>query len=379
MNESTTGFLRKKIASQEKDGLLRSLKTGFEGLVDFSSNDYLGLARSEELKEWIENEVRENKLGNGATGSRLLTGNDSYTMLVEKELAELFESESALVFNSGYTANLAVLSSLPQKDDTIIYDELAHACIKDGARLSLAKRYSFHHNEMDDLRLKLTKATGRIYIAVESVYSMDGDECPLEAIADLADEFDACIILDEAHSTGVRGKGGNGMAIQLDLHKRIPIRIYTFGKGMGVHGACVTGDRILKEYLVNFARPFIYTTALSPHSMASIRCAFRYLGEHAHLQEELGKNIKTFLLASSNLENKTNSTSSIQTYIVPGNQEVKVAAEQFRERGIDIRPILSPTVPPGAERLRICLHSYNTTDEINHLATQLVAYTKLNA
>jgi 8-amino-7-oxononanoate synthase len=309
---------------------------------------------------------------NGAAGSRLLSGNAEYTEEVETKLSAILKSDAALIFNSGYTANLAVLSCIPQKNDTIIYDELAHACIKDGARLSLAKRYSFRHNDLDDLERKMRQAQGKIFIAVESIYSMDGDQCPLQALITLAKKYNASIILDEAHSTGSYGPGGSGLAAALQLEEEIDIRIHTFGKAMGIHGACVAGSTALHNYLVNFARPFIYTTALPLHAIASIDCAFSYLSNNISLQNTLQGNVNVFLNHLSPQLKRTNSTSSIQTAIVSGNLNAKAMAERLRQSGFDVRAILSPTVPKGLERLRITVHTYNTEKQIINLAKELV-------
>jgi 8-amino-7-oxononanoate synthase len=308
---------------------------------------------------------------NGATGSRLLSGNSRLIEEVEDKLASIFESEAALILNSGYTANLAIFSSLAQRNDTILYDELAHASIKDGARLSLAKRFSFRHNDLNDLESKLKMANGNVYVAVESVYSMDGDECPLIELVALTTKYGASLVLDEAHSTGIRGSYGSGMATSLGLQKNIDIRLFTFGKGMGVHGACVAGSRNLIEYIVNFARPFIYTTALTPHSVMAIDCAFDYLNENLHLQSDLANNITIFLEGISDLHNRTPSNSAIQTVIVAGNSSVREASAKLQEQNFDIRPIVSPTVPTGSERLRICIHTYNTSNEIIKLTQEL--------
>src|SRR5688572_2333994 len=200
-------FLKSKLEKRRDENTLRKLSS-LSGLKDFTSNDYLGLARSEELFRLIQNKVETLPHKNGATGSRLLAGNNPYTEEVEQKLATLFKGESALIFNSGYAANQAVLSSIPQKGDTILYDELAHACIRDGARLSLASRFPFLHNDLNDLEEKLKRAQGNIFIAVESIYSMDGDQCPLKELIALAEKYNAIIILDEAHSTGIIGKNG---------------------------------------------------------------------------------------------------------------------------------------------------------------------------
>lgn len=371
MMNSASYFLEQRLKQQEALGLTRSLKTGLEALTDFASNDYLGLSRSADLSDRIHREYHENGLRNGATGSRLLTGNSSYTMAVEDQLADLFDAEAVLVFNSGYTANMAVLSSIPGKDDTIIYDELAHACIKDGARLSLAKRFNFRHNDLDDLESKMKKAVGRIYIAVESVYSMDGDICPLDELTGLAAKYNAAIVLDEAHSTGVMGKNGSGYAVETGVHDTIFARIYTFGKAMGIHGACVAGSKLLREYLINFARPFIYTTALSPHSIAAIKCAFEYLKDQPSLQTAFRENVFLFNSLAAKISAHPPFATPIKTVVVPGNYKVRQMAEFIQSKGFDVRPILSPTVPKGMERLRICIHSFNTKDDVRELSNAL--------
>jgi 8-amino-7-oxononanoate synthase len=363
--------LQERLNVREQEGLLRSLKYT-SALIDFTSNDYLGLARSESLFSQIQHALDLHiTKSNGATGSRLLAGNTKHYESVEAKLAEIFKAEASLILNSGYAANLAVLSSLPQRNDTILYDELAHACIKDGARLSLAKRFSFRHNDLDDLESKLKRAEGSIYIAVESVYSMDGDQCPLQELVTLAEMYNAFIILDEAHSTGVYGEHGSGFAVSQNLHDRIAVRIYTFGKAMGIHGACIAGSKELRNYLINFARPFIYTTALPLHSVTAIECAFEYLQNNIHLQQQLRDNITLYQQAVRELSNKTESNSSIQTAIFPGNAYSKKVATELQQKGFDVRPILSPTVPKGSERLRICLHTFNTQNEIEALAGAL--------
>jgi len=363
-------WLAGKLEDRSKKDLLRTLQ-GSNLRVDFTSNDYLGLARSEKLFHAIQQEQVNASGRNGSTGSRLLSGNLDIALAVERKLAVILQSQAALLFNSGYAANLAVLSSIPQKDDTIIYDELAHASIKDGARLSLAKKYSFKHNDLHDLEKKILRSTGKVFVVVESIYSMDGDECPLAEVTDLAKRTGCIIVLDEAHSTGVRGPKGAGIAVEKSLHDIVDVRIYTFGKAMGVCGACVAGSQFLIDYLVNFARPFIYTTAPSPHSITAIGCAFDFLSQNMRLQNILNDRVTLFVGMIGDIAHRTNSLSAIQTIIVPGNTAARKAALRLQHEGFDVRPILSPTVPQGSERLRICLHTFNTEQEVERLAGML--------
>ncbi len=363
--------LQQKLIERAEQNSLRRLSLG-KGMIDFCSNDYLGLARSTELAERIrvEYETQKGNL-NGSTGSRLLSGNTDYALKLEEELSFLFRAEKVLLMNTGYNANLAVLSAIPQKGDTIIYDELIHASLKDGYRLSFASRFPFKHNSLEDLESKLKKGKGDLFVVLEAVYSMDGDTAPLIAMVALCEKYGAFIILDEAHSTGIFGENGNGLACALGIEHKLFARIYTFGKGMGIHGACVAGSKILIDYLVNFARPFIYTTALPIHGLVSIKCAFDYLKKNPTLALQFSEKIIDF---KRNLPNKIvtsssyiESTSAIHVLKVSGNSEVKKYATALQAKKMDIRPILSPTVRAGEERLRICLHNYNTKEEMNLL------------
>ena len=369
--------LEAKLKERELAGNLRTL-TQSEGLIDFFSNDYLGLAKRKALFEAAEKELKQHFLTtnlNGSTGSRLLSGNSNYVIELENYLAVFFKAEKALIFNSGYNANVSILSSIPQKDDTILYDELIHASLKEGARLSFAKRFSFKHNDLADLEKKIRKASGEVYIVVESVYSMDGDFCPLEQLVELVERYKAHLILDEAHSTGLWGKQGNGLACDKGLEDKIFSRIYTFGKAMGIHGACIAGSQVLINYLINFARPFIYTTSLPPHSLASIKAAFELVKESYTLRATIFNKIAFFreelTKQLGDAGNLIESSSPIQVIKVQGNSKAKAVAEKLNACGFDVRAILSPTVKEGEERLRLCLHIYNEDEQLVTLAKAL--------
>ena len=359
-------FLKEKLDERKEKGLLRTLQEESE-LVDFLSNDYLGLARSEELAHRIESRIKSlGFLGNGGTGSRLLSGNHSAYTHLETFLAKLFETEATLVFNSGYAANQALVSSVAGKGDTILYDQLSHVCLKEGAWLSKAKSYAFQHNDLADLESKLTRAEGIVFVITESVFSMDGDEAPMADIIAVCKKHGAYLIVDEAHSTGTFGEAGNGWLLEKGLAQDVFARVYTFGKGMGVHGACVTGTKVLIDYLINFGRTFIYTTSLPPHSVVSIEEAFRYLGDHMELQSQLNNRIQLF---KSFVD--TPSYSAIQPILIPGNKAVRKVAADLQTAGFNVRPIVAPTVKEGTERLRICLHTFNDEEEIKGL-TELI-------
>lgn len=361
--------VRHKLKVQTEKDLYRTLRVMPRGMIDFTSNDYLGLGRSARLHRLIHERFQNlDPLRNGSGGSRLLSGNTELAEDTEHFLASVFGAEAALIFSSGYMANLGVLSSLPQRGDTIVYDEQAHACIKDGARLSAAQRHSFRHNDLHDLERKVRVGRGQIFIAVESVYSMDGDECPLHDLHVLAARYDAIIILDEAHATGAFGDRGAGLAASLGLQHRIPIRIMTFGKAMGVHGACVVCTKDIRNYLINFSRPFIYTTAFPPHSLVAIKSAFEYLASVDGLQNKLIEKINLFRRVFAG---GTGSKSAIQPVYIRGNERARMAAGNLQRQGFDVRPILSPTVREGAERVRICIHTFNEDSHVEDLAAEL--------
>jgi 8-amino-7-oxononanoate synthase len=367
--------LQLKLEEKSSQDNLRKL-TLAQAAIDFCSNDYLGLSGNAALSRQIQQVYGQLPFTqNGSTGSRLISGNSPYTVELEEELAGIFQAEKALLFNSGYSANTAILSAIPQKGDTIVYDEYIHASLKEGARLSFAARYSFRHNDMQDLAKKLEKAAGEKFVVAESVYSMDGDFAPLEEILYICRKYNAHLIWDEAHSTGIWGETGNGIACEKTLQDQIFARIYTFGKAMGVHGACIAGSTVLIDYLINFARPFIYTTALPLHSLVSIREAFRFLKVHKEVPQTLHARIALFAAELLNYPLlKTHwieSRSAIQAVKIGGNEKTKQIANQLQAANFDVRAILSPTVKEGDERLRICLHAYNTERDIVHLLAHL--------
>lgn len=348
---------QRNLQDRIEKGSLRSLLS-FDDHIDFWSNDYLGLAKIPHAVEIT-----------GSTGSRLISGNSKMVEHVEKEIAAHFQSEAALIFNSGYDANLGLFSSIPQKGDTIIYDELVHASVRDGIRLSFASSFSFRHNDVEDLRKKLQKAAGTIFVAVESLYSMDGDIAPLVEINQVCKEFDALLIVDEAHSGGVFGEEGKGLCDQLGISPEVFIRLFTFGKAYGAHGAAVCCSDEVRQYLINFARSFIYTTALPEglylHLLNQIEQS-----KTALLREQLQSNIAYF---SKNTPYTLSSANSpIQVIEFPDLESCKSKAQLLQQSEFAVKAILPPTVPAGSQRLRICIHAFNTKEEINQLISLLL-------
>ncbi len=360
-------YLFKKLDERKVQNSLRLLQLPREGMIDFCSNDYLGIVKNKLLspdpchgsKPWHGS-------GYGSTGSRLLTGNYPLIKDTEKFIADFHGAEAALIFNSGYDANVGLLSSVPQRGDTILYDYLSHASVRDGIRLSFAGYFAFRHNDMNDLEAKLKIAKGNVFVVTESVFSMDGDTCPLQELVGLCEKYNAHLIIDEAHATGVIGEKGEGLLQMLGAVGKVFARIHTFGKACGAHGAAVVGSKTLKDYLINFARSFIYSTALPEQAVAHIKASYELfpaLGrEREHLQGLIRK-IQSSTLNFQLLKSQT----PIQGIIIPGNEKVKQAAEVLQANGLDVRPILYPTVPKGKERLRIVLHAFNSENELNLL------------
>ena len=377
--------LQDKLNQRREANALRQLKVPNAELVDFSSNDYLGFSKNQAIFSRTGEILKEQNLElNGAAGSRLLSGNHKLYELTERFIAKIHQVEAALIFNSGYDANVGFFGSVPQRGDVILYDEFIHASIRDGIQMSHAKAYKFKHIDLNDLESKLSlRAQSRslekandsqIYVVTESVFSMDGDSPDLLKLVELCEQFSAQIFIDEAHAIGVFG---TGIIDDLGLGHRVT-RLVTFGKAMGCHGAGILGSENLKSYLVNFARSLIYTTALPPHSVATILAAYEHLScdttKSNSAFKKLRGNIQFFQkeLTEQHLQEFfIKSDSAIQCAILPGNARVKHISTTLLEAGFDVKAILSPTVPAGQERLRICLHSYNSQNEIKTLLALL--------
>lgn len=371
--------LSAKLEMRKQNNALRVLPIN-NTLVDFASNDYIGFAHSEIIfQESHQYLIDKNIKTNGATGSRLLSGNHQLYQKAEKRIAQFHQSEAALIFNSGYDANVGFFSSVPQKGDFILYDELSHASIRDGLQLSNAKSYKFKHNDLEDLEhliQRFQKEESEIYIVTESVFSMDGDTPNLEGFVQLSNKFNCQLVVDEAHALGVFGSKGEGILQLEELQDNVFARIITFGKGLGCHGAAIVGSLELKEYLINFSRSFIYTTGLSPHAVATILIGYKHLEQTKNIQK-LRDNIIHFNQEKNVFGLKplfVRSKSAIQSAIIPGNDNVKTAAKKIIECGYDVKAILSPTVPEGQERLRFCLHSYNSKQEISEVLRLLSTF-----
>ena len=365
-NELFDSFLQQKLDDKSAAGTLRTL-VHTNNAIDFSSNDYLGFAQSGLLT--IDG---EHSLPSGATGSRSITGNSVLAEETEQMIATFHNREAALIFNTGYMANVGLFSCIAAKGDTFISDEFIHASIIDGMRLSYANRLRFKHNDIADLEKKLQLASGKKIVVVESIYSMDGDAAPLIEMAQLCKRYDALLIVDEAHATGLYGDKGNGLVCQYRLENEVYACIHTFGKAIGLHGAAITGSRVLRNFLINQARSFIYTTALPPHNYLQIQLAYQLLSSGKRKALHALVDYFRQAIAANKKITFTDSHSPIQGIMVGDNFATKALANHLIKNGFFVRPILSPTVPVGKERIRICIHSFNSKEQIDGLVNSIV-------
>ena len=362
-----TFHLENRLLARKKLGNLRRLQV-HSNLIDFASNDYLGLAKSPLLKratlqKWI---FSPHLLG--STGSRLLTGNSAYVERLEKKIATFHGYEEGLLFNCGYMANLGLLSCIAGEKEAILFDAHIHASSRDGIRLSQASSFPFRHNDLYHLetRLKNTNSFKDRFICIESIYSTDGSKAPLIDICNLANQYGAHLIVDEAHAVGIYGPEGKGLVAQEGLTSQVFAQITTFGKALGCFGAIVLGSPILKEALINLATSYIYTTALPFPALAAIDCSYDLFPslekERLYLQKLITQVQKYHPKASN---------SPIQSIPIQGNSSVKQASQRLLQQGFDVRALTSPTVQKGHESLRVCLHAFNTEEELTSLCKSL--------
>ncbi|MBQ9353397.1 8-amino-7-oxononanoate synthase [Phyllobacterium sp.] len=354
-----SGFLAgygKTLAGLERRGRRRSLMPN--GGIDFTSNDYLGFAHSQRIRSAMA-AAMERGVPAGSGGSRLLRGNHAEHALLEEEAAAFFGSQRMLYFSTGYAANAALFSTLPQRGDLIVHDALIHASAHEGIAASRAQAVAARHNDVGSFENELAKwrktgGSGHAWIAVESLYSMDGDRAPLAELAALADRYDSFLVIDEAHATGVFGENGRGLATGLERRDNV-VLLHTCGKALGVSGALLGANAVICDYLVNRARSFIYSTAPSPLMAAGVREALKMLAEEPRRRLDLQR-LSTF--ARSYLAETIgmgSSSSHILPIMIGGTIRALRIAERMRAEGFDIRAIRPPTVPEGTARLRIAI------------------------
>jgi len=367
--------LKKGLRALEERSQLRSLAE-IQG-VNFCSNDYLGLAEHPELRALVVQAV-ERAQRVGGTGSRLLSGQVEAWRQLEEEFAKFAGTESALFFGSGYAANVGLLSSLVGKDDVVYSDELNHASLIDGLRLSGARKVIYPHVDLNALEESLREEVGapwRKVIVTESVFSMDGDVAPLAQIAEIANKYSAAIIVDEAHATAVHGPGGRGVAADARIEPQTLAVMHACGKALGSAGAFVCGPAVLKEHLINHARTFIFSTALPPYFAKQVGAALRIASGMEQERRELAQRALRF---TSSLQAQGfdvgGSTSQIVPVVLGKNEDTVNAAEHLQRDGFAVRAIRPPTVPEGRARLRLSLTIKIPESELNRLVNSLVSW-----
>ncbi|KAA3523977.1 MULTISPECIES: 8-amino-7-oxononanoate synthase [Agrobacterium] len=356
MNSSALSAYELKLAGLHRKSRLRALAPR-QG-IDFTSNDYLGLADAPRLKAAITDAI-ERGVPVGAGGSRLLRGNHPEHEALETEAAVFFGAERAIYFGSGFAANVALFSALPLRDDLVLYDALIHASVHDGIAAGKAKAVAVPHNQVEAFEREINRwrqagGKGRPWIAVESLYSMDGDRAPVAALADLAGRHGGFLVVDEAHATGVFGPGGRGLAAELEGRGNV-VALHTCGKALGLSGALISLPAVLADYLTNRARGFIYSTAPSPLMAAAVREALRIVADEPWRRIRLEELIN---LASEQLRSRLGVTpggSQILPVMIGDNARALKIATRMRDGGFDVRAIRPPTVPEGTARLRIAI------------------------
>ena len=356
MNSSALSAYELKLAGLHRKSRLRALAPR-QG-IDFTSNDYLGLADAPRLKAAITDAI-ERGVPVGAGGSRLLRGNHPEHEALETEAAVFFGAERAIYFGSGFAANVALFSALPLRDDLVLYDALIHASVHDGIAAGKAKAVAVPHNQVEAFEREINRwrqagGKGRPWIAVESLYSMDGDRAPVAALADLAGRHGGFLVVDEAHATGVFGPGGRGLAAELEGRGNV-VALHTCGKALGLSGALISLPAVLADYLTNRARGFIYSTAPSPLMAAAVREALRIVADEPWRRIRLEELIN---FASEQLRSRLGVTpggSQILPVMIGDNARALKIATRMRDGGFDVRAIRPPTVPEGTARLRISI------------------------
>lgn len=342
--------------------------------IDFSSNDYLGLANSHELAAAAA-EALARRVPLGAGGSRLLRGNHPEHEALEAEAAAFFGAETALFFGGGFVANSALFSTLPQREDLVVHDELIHASVHDGVRAGRASSVAAAHNDAQAFEDRITAwrdggGVGRPWIAVESLYSMDGDRAPLADLMEVADRHDGILVIDEAHATGVFGRDGRGLGAELEGRHNV-VSLHTCGKALGVSGALVLAPRVLRDFLVNRCRPFIYATAPSPLVAAVVRRALAICQEGSDRREALLRQVALFARLASERFDLPLSGSQIQPFVVGGDDAAVALAKAMQVDGFDMRAVRPPTVPENTARLRIALTLNAAADDVARMVDAL--------
>ncbi len=364
-------FIESKLKIRSENHNLRSLPELSKESIDFLSNDFFSLSRDGLIRNKIQDFSMEIPQWVGSSGSRLLSGNTNLHIRVESVLGNYLDSEQGLFFTNGYLANLSLLSALGDKRTLFFVDSQIHASMKEGCNAGFGKKISFRHNDMNHLEKVLSRHASRDSINIvltEGLFSMQGDLAPLGEILDLCHQYNAGLVVDEAHSLGICGPTGLGASESIKNHPNLLARVFPLGKGPGVMGAYIACSSNLKSFLINFARPFIYSTAPSSDQLIAVLASIELMKERTNFLK-LQSKIDYFLtnLPTCGNENISRNLGPIQFYRCSDKSNLMVKSQRLKENRIACLPIFSPTVPEGEERLRIILHAHNRKDEIDLL------------
>lgn len=379
--------IEKLLSERKKQNLLRRLRHarlrkegkiyfGNNEYFDFSSNDYLGLAEHPALKEASKKAIE--KFGTGSAASRLLSGSLEIHHQLEEKTAFLKEKENALVFNSGYQANIGIISSLFKTGDAVFCDKLSHASITDGILLCGARLFRFRHNDINHLESLLKKTVGKFkdrLIVTETIFSMEGDRPPLKQIVELKEKYNCKILTDEAHATGIFGENGSGVVAEENLSSKIDFIMGTFGKALGSFGAYIACSNRIKEYLINTSHSFIYSTALPPSVIAANLAALELLKKEPFRRKTLLENAKYFRTALKSKGLQAGGASQIIPLIVGKTEQTIALSEQLQKQNYWALPIRPPTVPPGQSRIRFSLTYHHNKEILQDLAERIAKIT----
>ena len=368
------GYLGEELDGLRQKGLLRQIpwmegpvgprvRMGGREVILLCSNDYLGISQSPALAKAAKEAME--KWGCGAPASRSIAGSLGIHRELEEELAQLKGTSSALLFSTGYMANIGLLTTLLREGDLILSDELNHASIVDGCRLSRAEVWIYRHRDMDHLAELLRRSNHRRRLIVtDGVFSMEGDIAPLREIKELAGRYDAFVMLDDAHATGVLGREGRGTAEHFGLLGQIEVQMGTLGKALGVMGAFVAGERVLIDYLINRCRPFMYTTSPPPPLVAMSKAALKVMREEGWRRERLWENTRRLREGLRELGFRVRGETPIVPVLIGDNRLVMEASRRLLELGVFVQGIRPPTVPEGASRLRVSVSASHGDEEI---------------
>lgn len=365
-------YLREVVSPADREVVIRDPFTNdARRMLMFASNNYLGAANDPHVLEKVRTGIRE--FGVGLGGPPLLNGYSHLMRELEERLSAHKGKEATMLFSSGYLANLALASALPQARDRFLYDELHHASFRDGARLGRGHFEAFPHNDTAALetllKLELEEPNATTFVTVEGVYSMDGDLCPLPEVVRLCKEHDAVLVLDDAHGTGVIGENGAGTAEHFGLGDEVEIIMGTFSKAIAMTGAYISASRDVIKFLRFFARPYIFSAALPPVSLLAVHGALDIIENEPERRQRLRENVQSLVRLLDKFELAATPEAAIVSVLVPEWLNIRAASYAFHQKGIFLSAIEYPAVPENAQRFRISVMVSHTRDDLNRLAT----------